>query len=276
MSFSPLLSVITPVKNGARYLKALIESVRSQDYRNFEHIIIDDGSDDGGATIAILEQYEHLRWWSRENKGPYPTINEGLAAAEGEIVSVICADDMYYSPKVFSKAVHFFEDNPGCDLVYGKIIYIDAEGRQMQHRKGCLRKFSRWWLRLYSYISHCSMFVKKNLVTENRIWLDGDIGFAADWDWIIRLTDACSQVGYIPEPLSRYRVHSEMTTMSAGWQELLASNIRVRKRHSGPIQKLLFGAYRLLFHHFGLGKLLFSQDNPRRLLSAPSRKTKSR
>ncbi|MBE3118290.1 MAG: glycosyltransferase, partial [Candidatus Atribacteria bacterium] len=90
----PLVSIITPVYNGAAFIEELILSVQRQDYPNIEHIIIDDGSRDDGATIAILKRYPHLRWWSRENKGQYATMNEGLEAAKGEFVCFISADDL--------------------------------------------------------------------------------------------------------------------------------------------------------------------------------------
>ena len=64
-----LVSIITPTCNGAEYLEELIQSVTRQVYPNIEHLVIDDGSQYGGATVAILNRYPHLRWWSRENKG---------------------------------------------------------------------------------------------------------------------------------------------------------------------------------------------------------------
>ena len=78
----PLITIITPVYNGAEYLDELIQSVLRQDYPNIEHLIIDDGSQDGGATVSVLQKYPHLRWWSRENKGQYATMNEGLFGGE--------------------------------------------------------------------------------------------------------------------------------------------------------------------------------------------------
>src|SRR5215207_4022064 len=93
-----LVSIITAVRNGAPYLESLIESVLAQDYTNFEHIIIDDGSDDNDATVSILKRYPHIRWWSCENKGQYATQNEGLVAAKGSIVGIISADDVYLTP----------------------------------------------------------------------------------------------------------------------------------------------------------------------------------
>jgi glycosyltransferase involved in cell wall biosynthesis len=82
----PLISIITPVYNGREYLEELIQSVLNQSYPKIEHLIIDDGSEDGGATLSILKRYPHLRWWSRENKGQYSTMNEGLLEAKGEII----------------------------------------------------------------------------------------------------------------------------------------------------------------------------------------------
>ena len=79
----PLVSIVTPVYNGSLYLEEFIRSVLAQDYPRIEHIVIDDGSTDGGATVEILKRFPHLRWWSRENKGQYPTMNEGFAAADG-------------------------------------------------------------------------------------------------------------------------------------------------------------------------------------------------
>ena len=64
------VSIITPAYNGAEYLEELFESVLKQDYPNIEHIIVDDGSQDNGATISILQKYPHLHWRSRPNRRP--------------------------------------------------------------------------------------------------------------------------------------------------------------------------------------------------------------
>jgi glycosyltransferase involved in cell wall biosynthesis len=66
MQTSPLVSIMTPVYNGSKYIEELILSVKSQDYTEIEHIVIDDGSADNGATVDILKRYPHVRWWSRE------------------------------------------------------------------------------------------------------------------------------------------------------------------------------------------------------------------
>lgn len=114
----PLVSIITPVYNGQKYLAELIESVREQAYPNIEHIIIDDGSTDDGATLAILRHYPHLRWWSRENRGQYATMNEGLESAKGELVCFVSADDVLL-PGAIRCVVEILRRNPEFDGLCG-------------------------------------------------------------------------------------------------------------------------------------------------------------
>src|SRR5213080_4739493 len=78
----PLVSVITPSYNRADYLPETIESVLSQDYPNFEYIVLDDGSTDN--TCEVLERYSHqLKWETHPNMGETLTVNKGLKMARG-------------------------------------------------------------------------------------------------------------------------------------------------------------------------------------------------
>ena len=164
----PLISIITAVHNGADYLRPLIDSVLQQDYPNVEHIVIDDGSNDGGATVEILEHYPHLRWWSRENRGQYATQNEGIKAARGEIVGIISADDLYETPDTFSRVVNYWQDHPGCNMVYGKTRRIDAAGQLFPYQLDVTGHYPLDWLRYVLYIQHCSLFVTRK--TDCRPW----------------------------------------------------------------------------------------------------------
>ena len=123
----PLVSIITPVYNGAQYLEELIQSVRGQEYPRIEHLIIDDGSTDGGSTLAILKRNPHLRWWSRENRGQYATMNEGLQAAHGDIVCFVSADDLLV-PGAVGRAAEFFRRCPECDVAIGRTQFITESG----------------------------------------------------------------------------------------------------------------------------------------------------
>jgi glycosyltransferase involved in cell wall biosynthesis len=239
----PLISVITPVYNGSEYLDELIKSVQQQDYPHIEHIIIDDGSTDDGATVAILKRYPHLRWWSRENKGQYATLNEGLAAATGEVVGVISADDKYVTPSALSAVIQFWRSHPECGCIYGKTLRMDING-ELLPLDPTLRQepFPAWLLRYSLLISHCSLFVSRALIIENGIWFDPSFRYAGDWDWIIRLSKA-SKFGYLAQPLSLYREHPVQTTQQAGQKNLRLEVRRILKLHKSNYLLYVFLVY---------------------------------
>jgi glycosyltransferase involved in cell wall biosynthesis len=224
----PLVSVITPVYNGAAYLDLLILSVQAQDYPYLEHLIIDDGSTDGGATVAVLGRYPHLRWWSRENKGQYPTMNEGLAAAKGEIVIFISADDLMEKNAV-SVAVNYLLAHPEKDAVYGDYTYIDAAGVPIFP----LRPFRHAPTFLYAYslhISHSSLFLRKWKLLKNDLSFDPSLRYVGDYDWIIRLLAAPLKIGRVRESLSVIRQHVAQTT-NQSFFKMREETFMVQKRH---------------------------------------------
>src|SRR3712207_1545890 len=121
----PLVSTVTPVFNGSRFLGQLLESVRTQSYPHIEHIVIDDGSNDGGATLDVLRRHPGVRWWTRDNRGQYATLNEGFAAAGGQIMTTISADDFYVNPRAVEEVVDYFQGHSECDLVLGRTRHVD-------------------------------------------------------------------------------------------------------------------------------------------------------
>src|SRR5437868_3826550 len=87
------ISVITPTFNCATTLRETIESVLIQDYKNWEHLIIDGGSTDG--TLNIVRQHVHVTWMSEKDEGHYDAMNKGIARATGDVVAILNADDTY-------------------------------------------------------------------------------------------------------------------------------------------------------------------------------------
>lgn len=100
----PLVSIITVVLNGEKYLEETILSVLNQTYDNVEYIIIDGGSTDG--TLDIIKKYEHAidYWVSERDRGIYDTMNKGITVASGEWIELLNAGDFYESG-----AIHFYE-----------------------------------------------------------------------------------------------------------------------------------------------------------------------
>ncbi len=97
----PLVSIIIPVYNGSDYLKQAIDSALAQTYHNIEVIVVNDGSNDNGATESIVLSYgDKLRYIKKENGGVSSALNVGINAMRGEYFSWLSHDDVYMPAKV--------------------------------------------------------------------------------------------------------------------------------------------------------------------------------
>jgi glycosyltransferase involved in cell wall biosynthesis len=124
MTPQPLVSVVTPSLNQARWLREAIESVRAQDYPRVEHVVVDGGSTDG--TLEILQEYDHLRWISEPDRGQSHALNKGFELAQGEILGWLNADDAYL-PHAVSAGVAALADRR-VGLVYADVTRVDDDG----------------------------------------------------------------------------------------------------------------------------------------------------
>src|ERR1043166_5605534 len=91
----PLVSIIVPVLNGARYLRESLDSLVHQSYPRIEVLVMDDASTD--ATPEIVSSYGNRVKWRRQprNRGQFGNVNDGIGLAEGEFIAVYHADDIY-------------------------------------------------------------------------------------------------------------------------------------------------------------------------------------
>lgn len=123
----PLVSLVTPVYNGARHLRQTIDSVLAQDYPYVEYIVLDDGSTD--ETQQILAEYTgRIRWETQSNMGPASTLNKGWAQSRGQLLGYINADDVLF-PEAISQLVNIFLAQPDVKVVYPNMNIIDADDR---------------------------------------------------------------------------------------------------------------------------------------------------
>jgi glycosyltransferase involved in cell wall biosynthesis len=99
--FNPLVSIVIPVYNGSNYLREAIDSALAQTYGNIEIIVVNDGSNDNGATERIALYYGNkIRYFSKENGGTSTALNLGIREMKGEYFSWLSHDDTYYPNKI--------------------------------------------------------------------------------------------------------------------------------------------------------------------------------
>jgi glycosyltransferase involved in cell wall biosynthesis len=221
----PLVSIVTPSFNQARFLEFTIRSVLEQDYPNLEYILVDGGSTDG--SLAIIKRYaSRLSWWvSERDHGQTDAINKGFAQAHGHILAWINSDDTY-EPLAVSEAVAFLQGRPDIGLVYGDTNYIDEDGCVIGRFPAAQTDYRRL-RRGYVHIPQQASFWRADL------WkkvgpLDPSFYFAMDYDLWVRLA-AQASIKYTPWLWANFRLHSQGKTVSADdrcWPEMLKVHYR--------------------------------------------------
>lgn len=123
----PLVTLVTPSYQQARYLEEALRSVAEQDYPHIEHIVVDGASTDG--SVEIIRRYEErLAWWvSEPDEGQAAALNRGFAGATGELLGWLNSDDALL-PGAITAAVAGFDDRPEANLVYGDNLLVDEQG----------------------------------------------------------------------------------------------------------------------------------------------------
>ena len=204
----PRVSVIIPTYNCARFLQRTIDSALRQTYRDFEVIVVDDGSMD--ETQTLMQQYNNcVSYVYQQNQGASSARNAAISRATGEFIAYLDADDVW-RPDKLARQVEYLDTHPMCGLVHTEVSVIDEQdqvlhGRFNQETKRvvpqgiCVRD-----ILLRSHIQTLT-------VMERRSAFDCAKGFdlrlpvAQDYlHWILVVLHGF-EVGYLPEPLGQYR-----------------------------------------------------------------------
>ena len=204
-----LVSVVIPVYNAEAFLEETLLSVINQTYPNIEIVAVDDGSKDG--SIAILEKYkEHVRIIKQPNSGAATARNKGVQEARGEWIAFVDADDIWDLNKI-EKQMKLSNDY---QWSYTDTVFVG--GVNDGHRDS---DFTKKYLGDVFENIVCSNFVSTSTVLINRdVFMeaggfDTSIYSVEDWDLWIRVA-AKYPLGYINEPLVKYRIHSSSTSRS--------------------------------------------------------------
>ena len=219
------LSVVMPVYNGERFVAEAIESILRQTWRDFEFIIVDDGSTDG--TRDILAGYaqsdERVRVLQQpENRGLAAALNVGCMAASGGLIARMDADDISL-PDRFEKQLAFLRDNPRVGVVGAAVQLIDETGRL-----GIVKRYPEepaliaWSMLFFNSVVHPSVIMRREAVAAVGFYPPGngeDYGLFAKLSFVTRLVN-------LPAVLLLYRTWPGSVSRSA-WERQEQASVRV-------------------------------------------------
>lgn len=208
---NPEISVITTVFNCKNFIKESIESILSQTFRNFEFIIVDDGSNDGTTEIikeSAAKDKRIIPVYLQSNLGRVYSLNTALDLSKGKYIAIQDADDVSLPERLF-KQYNFLEENTEYLLVGSNIHIIDGSGqiisRPLRPENDNELKFS---LIFKCTFANPSIMYSKNILIQNNILYEENFNHAEDFR-LISLINSLGKVHNIKDILIEHRRHGE-------------------------------------------------------------------
>ena len=181
----PLISVITVSYNSVDYIEDCIKSVVSQNFDNYEYVLIDGKSTDGTAEIINRYNKSLAYWHSRPDRGLSHAFNLGVENSSGKWLLFLNSDDYLASSSVLSEMSYYLKNNSDADVVFGKIMFASRE-KNPKIMSGPLGKpFSRREFFLKDTILHPSAFTSRRYFKKAGLFNE-DFAIAMDYEHYLR------------------------------------------------------------------------------------------
>ena len=192
---SPKISVITINFNNLAGLKKTIQSILSQDFTNYEYIIIDGGSSDGSK--EYIEKYEEiLKYWVSENdNGIYHAMNKGIGRADGDYLLFLNSGD---SLNMHDSLTRLIYGNNGEDIIYGDLLMVRGEESWLKTHPSIIT-FDFF---LSNTLPHPGSLIKKELLKKVGLFSE-QYKIVADWEFFMNAICLHSaSYRHVPFPVS--------------------------------------------------------------------------
>lgn len=194
-----------PVYNSEKYIEQSINSILNQTYKNFELIIINDGSTDGSENIIKKINDIRIVYIYQPNQGLAKTLNNGLKLAKGEFIARQDHDDISY-PTRFEKQINFFLQNPNHGLVGTWASVVDNEGNKTNsyHKHPTVSSDLKLFLLFDNPFVHTSVMFKREILDNCGYYNEALNGLIQDFEYWFRISNAY-EIANLPEVLIDYR-----------------------------------------------------------------------
>ena len=226
----PRISVIVPVFEMGRYLPEAVASIEAQGRDDVEIVLVDDGSTDDtpeviaglGARVVAIRQ---------DNAGPAAARNRGLAAARGELVTFLDADDLWPAGKL-ELQVGRLDADPALDLVLGRIQFVALEDGLVPEVE-----FEDPDAQTATHV-HLGSGVYRRSAFDRVGGFDESLRFSEDVDWFMRAREAGLGIAIVPDVTLIYRLHGtnmtrEMTPADLSLTAVLKKSLDRRRAMAG-------------------------------------------
>jgi glycosyltransferase involved in cell wall biosynthesis len=190
----PLVSIVTIVYNGERYIADTIRSVAAQSYPNIEYIVVDGGSTDGTLEIAGRFKDTISTIITEKDRGISDAFNKGVRIARGEIIGIINADD-WYEPNAVAMAVEYLA---GSDVAYGDLRQWSEEKAEF------IVRGDHHLLTREMTVNHPTVFVRRECYQRFGLF-DEQYKCAMDYDLVLRLFRGGCRFIHVPAVLANMR-----------------------------------------------------------------------
>ena len=209
------ISIITVCYNSDKTIRETIESVLSQEYKNYEYLIIDGKSKDN--TLNIIKEYEkefdgRLKYISEKDKGLYDAMNKGIKMAKGDIIGIINSDDILANSHVFQKVIDAFSKNE-CDAVYSDLVFLDEDTMSIPTRNFIAHKYKK---KFGWHPPHPTLYLKRK-VYDDIGYFNINYRIAADLDIMMRIIKRNYKFYYIKDYLVKMRSGGASTNGLKGY-----------------------------------------------------------
>lgn len=246
MHSSPKISVLMSAYNAAAFLEESVGSILDQTFRDFEFIIVNNGSSDD--TGAILDRYRkmdpRIRVYYHQQEGLAPALNFACQLARGQYIALMDADDLSFAHRL-ARQVEYMDTHPSIGVVGSWIHKLKNGVVANSWRPPTRPKVLKWNLFFGLCVCFPSVMIRREVMERVSCFYRTDLLFAEDVDLCLRLS-SMTEFGNVPEVLYRYRVwqgsntQTRLRSVRETHVRLLASHIK-QFLHTEPPMEAVVG-----------------------------------
>lgn len=212
---NPPVTVLMPVYNGELYVARAVKSILGQTFRDFEFLVINDGSTDRSIDIIRGFNDPRIRVVDTENQGVAAALHLGMEMARGAYIARMDADDECL-PNRLEIEKCCLDEHDDIAVVHGSVEYIDSDGAPvfLERDEGHSNNITKWLLNWKNVPIHSTVMMRASILKEHALNYRIEMNRVEDFD----LWNRIARVGdfmYLPDILIRYRIHSENVSNSS-------------------------------------------------------------